>query len=600
MCSLRGSPWRLGLTCPGTDLHRHQCVDAPVASIRTRGRVDKSGRLGFVSNQPKARPRTRLVGYRQSPVTQADVSQTNQTGRSAHLEDLTPTTRVRGVLPDRAVTVVQVEWHGTQALTLTYRDDAGKVDHELLYRANEARLEIEEVGRAWSFDADGQLFRLASEALRIRLAHLFDPYLAVHTSNLDPLPHQIRAVYGEMLPRQPLRFLLADDPGAGKTIMAGLLIKELIVRGDLKRCLIVPPGSLVEQWQDELALKLGLEFEIITRDAIEASRSGNPFAEKSLVIARLDQPRTLQTRLCTCARDESRRANFVDQYGDAARAAATASSREWTPSAWKRRRMWFRTVSVLRWSSAAICFVERPCSRRWSTSTWRGVRCGCGAVGLSSGCPSNSPKTPTTRSPLISGTELISTATRVPALETKTPVASVAGLAEYLPGEQLAGAQVVLGRDDGGEVATANVADKLLGCRIDPPDDSPCVEDVARDADAFQSLLDVAAECQASGHHGSVADPRARVSSLSSRPGGRPARDTAMILARSLSAQREAPGVERGEGHARARGAAGRHSKRARGERQTPPGPDHAPGGGRHPFRQARANRRARRGSARR
>ena len=158
-----------------------------------------------------------------------------------------------------------------------------------LPRRTRAGLEIEDEGRAWSFDADGKLFRLASEALRIRLAHLFDPYLAVHTSNLDPLPHQIRAVYGEMLPRQPLRFLLADDPGAGKTIMAGLLIKELIVRGDLKRCLIVAPGSLVEQWQDELAQKFGLEFEIITRDTIEASRSGNPFAEKNLVIARLDQ-----------------------------------------------------------------------------------------------------------------------------------------------------------------------------------------------------------------------------------------------------------------------------------------------------------------------
>lgn len=205
------------------------------------------------------------------------------------LEDLTPGARVRGVLPDRAVTVVQTEWHGTQALTLTYRDDQGRVDHELLYRANEAALALEEEGRAWSFDADGQLFRLVSEALRIRLAHLFDPYLAVHTSNLDPLPHQIRAVYGEMLPRQPLRFVLADDPGAGKTIMSGLLIKELIVRGDLRRCMVVAPGSLVEQWQEELALKLGLEFEIITRDAIEASRSGNPFAEKSLVIARLDQ-----------------------------------------------------------------------------------------------------------------------------------------------------------------------------------------------------------------------------------------------------------------------------------------------------------------------
>jgi SNF2 family DNA or RNA helicase len=208
---------------------------------------------------------------------------------AAVLEDLTPGSRVRGVLPDRSVTVVQTEWHGTQALTLTYRDDRGRVQDRLLYRENEPELGIEVAGRAWSFDADGSLFRLASEALRIRLAHLFDPYLAVHTSNLDPLPHQIRAVYGEMLPRQPLRFLLADDPGAGKTIMAGLLIKELMVRGDVSRCLIVPPGSLVEQWQDELGQRLGLEFEIVTRDAIEASRSGNPFVEKNFVIARLDQ-----------------------------------------------------------------------------------------------------------------------------------------------------------------------------------------------------------------------------------------------------------------------------------------------------------------------
>jgi SNF2 family DNA or RNA helicase len=93
---------------------------------------------------------------------------------------------------------------------------------------------------------------LASEAQRLRLAYLFDALLAVHTSAVQPLPHQIRAVYGEMLPRQPLRFLLADDPGAGKTIMAGLLIKELILRGDLQRSLVVAPGSLVEQWQEEL------------------------------------------------------------------------------------------------------------------------------------------------------------------------------------------------------------------------------------------------------------------------------------------------------------------------------------------------------------
>ena len=100
-----------------------------------------------------------------------------------------------------------------------------------------------EQGRPWSFDDDGALFRLVSEAHRIRLAHLFDPVLAVHTSIVDPLPHQITTVYEAMLPRQPLHFLLADDPGAGKTIMVGLLIKELIARGDLRRCLIVCPGN---------------------------------------------------------------------------------------------------------------------------------------------------------------------------------------------------------------------------------------------------------------------------------------------------------------------------------------------------------------------
>jgi superfamily II DNA or RNA helicase len=84
-----------------------------------------------------------------------------------------------------------------------------------------------------------------AEAQRFRLGHLFDPMLAITTSTIDPLPHQIEAVYGEMLPRLPLRFLLADDPGAGKTIMAGLYIKELMLRGNAARVLVVAPGSLV-------------------------------------------------------------------------------------------------------------------------------------------------------------------------------------------------------------------------------------------------------------------------------------------------------------------------------------------------------------------
>ena len=94
--------------------------------------------------------------------------------------------------------------------------------------------------------------------------------MAVHTSNVDPLPHQITAVYESMLPRQPLRFVLADDPGAGKTIMAGLYIRELVMRADARRILIVAPGSLVEQWRDELFEKFGLEFRIFS-SALEAA-----------------------------------------------------------------------------------------------------------------------------------------------------------------------------------------------------------------------------------------------------------------------------------------------------------------------------------------
>jgi SNF2 family DNA or RNA helicase len=207
----------------------------------------------------------------------------------SRLEELQPHASVRGILPDSLVSVVSVQWFGSEALELTYKTPAGKVANELLYRHDEPRLEIVEQGRPWSFDGDGALFRLVSEAQRIRLAHLFDPVLAVHTSVVEPLPHQIIAVYESMLPRQPLRFLLADDPGAGKTIMAGLLIKELIARGDLHRCLIVCPGSLAEQWQDELYRRFHLPFEILTNDKLEAARTGNWFMETNLVIARLDK-----------------------------------------------------------------------------------------------------------------------------------------------------------------------------------------------------------------------------------------------------------------------------------------------------------------------
>ncbi|WP_320203692.1 helicase-related protein [Agrobacterium rosae] len=206
----------------------------------------------------------------------------------ARLEDIKNGASVRGIASAQSAQVVSADWIGDQAINVVYRDHNGAVAEAVLYRDDEHRLEVEQSGRPWSFDADGGLLRLVTEANRIKLAHYFDPYLAIHTSLVDPLPHQISAVYGEMLPRQPLRFLLADDPGAGKTIMAGLLMKELIARSDLERCLVVAPGSLVEQWQDELGQKFNLEFDILTRDMIETSRSGNPFSDRDRLIVRLD------------------------------------------------------------------------------------------------------------------------------------------------------------------------------------------------------------------------------------------------------------------------------------------------------------------------
>jgi superfamily II DNA or RNA helicase len=207
----------------------------------------------------------------------------------ARLEQITVNSTVRGIIPTSVVTIKHARMHGSDTLEVTFIDGEGRPGTQLLFRDQEYQFEIVQNTRPLSFTADGTLFRLVSEAQRLRLGFLFDPMIAVNTSAVDPLPHQITAVYETMLTRQPLRFLLADDPGAGKTIMTGLLIKELIIRGDVARCLIVSPGVLVEQWQDELDQKFNLPFDIMTNDAIQSSRTGNWFQEHSLCICRLDK-----------------------------------------------------------------------------------------------------------------------------------------------------------------------------------------------------------------------------------------------------------------------------------------------------------------------
>ena len=205
------------------------------------------------------------------------------------LEEITKDAALSGIEPNQVVRVVTTEPVGDNALTVYYKTPDGRVLERMLFRTDEATLSLAEAGRPWAFDAPGAEFKLAAEAYRINLAYLFDPMMAVHTSNVEPLPHQITAVYESMLSRQPLRYVLADDPGAGKTIMAGLFIRELLMRADAKRVLIVAPGSLVEQWQDEMFEKFGLSFTAFSREQIEQSRSGNPFDDIDLMVARLDQ-----------------------------------------------------------------------------------------------------------------------------------------------------------------------------------------------------------------------------------------------------------------------------------------------------------------------
>ena len=205
------------------------------------------------------------------------------------LEDIKKNAAISGLEPGQVVRIVTTEPIGDNALTVYYKTSDGKLLERMLFRTDEAKLSLAEAGRPWAFDAPGEDFKLAAEAWRINLAHLFDPMMAVHTSNVEPLPHQITAVYESMLPLQPLRYVLADDPGAGKTIMAGLFIRELLMRGDAKRVLIVAPGSLVEQWQDEMFEKFDLTFMLFSREQVEQSRSGNPFDDIDLMVARVDQ-----------------------------------------------------------------------------------------------------------------------------------------------------------------------------------------------------------------------------------------------------------------------------------------------------------------------
>lgn len=205
-----------------------------------------------------------------------------------NIEDIRPNLYLENLSPGEVAKVLYVAPAGTDAVRVVYETPSLGVRDRQVFRSDAAGMRIADTLVPWSFSSPGKEFALALEAFRIKLADCFDPMMAVHASTIEPLPHQISAVYDVMLKKQPLRFVLADDPGAGKTIMAGLLIKELVARASARRVLIVSPGSLTEQWQDELRDKFSLDFRLLSREAMELSASGNFFTDEDFVIARLD------------------------------------------------------------------------------------------------------------------------------------------------------------------------------------------------------------------------------------------------------------------------------------------------------------------------
>src|SRR5688572_1323809 len=139
-----------------------------------------------------------------------------------------------------------------------------------------------------SYDGDGKLLRLGLQAYQLGVAYEFDPYFGLSISRVDPLPHQLEAVYDYLLKLARVRFLLADDAGAGKTIMAGLLIRELKLRGLVQRILVVVPANLSFQWQRELREKFEEKFIVIKGADLREQFGVNQWQESHQIITSLD------------------------------------------------------------------------------------------------------------------------------------------------------------------------------------------------------------------------------------------------------------------------------------------------------------------------
>lgn len=189
---------------------------------------------------------------------------------------------ITGSLFPEPVQVIICTPVGTSVKLIGKGLQSGRVYEPILDESQLATLKLSPEQLA--FDGNARKFRLGIEAMRLGLAYEYDPYFSLSIARVDPLPHQLEAVYDYFLKLPRIRFLLADDPGAGKTIMAGLLIKELKIRGLIKRILIITPANLSFQWQRELKDKFREKFDIIRSDVLRANYGSNPWQEKDQVL----------------------------------------------------------------------------------------------------------------------------------------------------------------------------------------------------------------------------------------------------------------------------------------------------------------------------
>lgn len=194
---------------------------------------------------------------------------------------------VKNLIPTELVTINQIQPLGSM-VSLKYTGvNTNRVNTKVIARDQFESLEVLAEEGSFIFNGDPIRFSLFAEAERINSAYQFDPLFAVNCSIVDPLPHQVEAVYKFLLPLPKIRFLLADDTGAGKTIMTGLLIKEMLIRGIAERILIITPGGLTKQWQeDELSVKFNVPFTLVNRSLF--SSDPNIFHTANRVVTSID------------------------------------------------------------------------------------------------------------------------------------------------------------------------------------------------------------------------------------------------------------------------------------------------------------------------